>query len=267
MPYSAGQGVDGTRMPMVIVASAAALTVAVGAVLLSWRSQVLRSRRLEQAVHQLDAYLAGVTESLRRALETSQSVRRASTPEFALVLDLDESLARVAREAAARSGASAAAVRVHGAVDAPAVATYGSGQAARFLESASRATGDRPFRALTFNWILPPALEADEDVYRSALVVPVLERGLETGAIAAYSREPMAFRPEHVHALEALAAEAAEGIAIARRFTALGRRVASAGSGRSTAAVRPQDRTPDDVPPQADAPGDARHRVRLSDHD
>src|SRR5438093_998463 len=75
--------------------------------------------------------------------------------------------------------------------------------------------------SLTVNWTFPPALESEPDAFRSALVVPVVENGRETGAIAGYAREPAAFLPEHARALEILALEAAEGISTARRFTAM----------------------------------------------
>jgi len=77
----------------------------------------------------------------------------------------------------------------------------------------------RPFRALAMNWTYGPALEGEaETAFRSALVVPIVEDGLESGALAVYARAAGAFLPEHVQALGALADEAATGIVNARRF-------------------------------------------------
>jgi len=89
--------------------------------------------------------------------------------------------------------------------------------------------------------------------------VPVVEAGVETGAIAGYARKPAAFRPEHARALETLAAEAADGISTARRFTAL--RLRSAPARGNAIASGPRGggglETSDRTQPAA-TPGDAR---------
>jgi GAF domain-containing protein len=92
------------------------------------------------------------------------------------------------------------------------------------LETTLRSAEGRPFRAVTINWTFSPEVEPEIEPFRSALVVPLVEDGVETGAIAGYATEPAAFRPEHARALEALAEEAAESVATARRFTAFRRR-------------------------------------------
>jgi len=212
---------------MLIGVAVTALALAVVFALLSWLALERSRDRIVRAAVELDASLAVVSDTLRRALDASLAERRAGTAELGLVLDLDELLALLAREAARRAETDAAAVRVEGPADEPALGVFGPDRVGRLLESASRAAGERPFRALTVDWTFPPLLESKEDVFRSALLVPVLEGGRETGAIGAYSRRPQAFRPEHAHALEALAAETADAIATARRFAAVSGRTAT----------------------------------------
>ena len=60
--------------------------------------------------------------------------------------------------------------------------------------------------------------EAEGDSFTSALVVPIVEAGVETGTLAAYAPEAGSFGAEHVRALEALAEDAVPAIASARRF-------------------------------------------------
>jgi hypothetical protein len=223
---------------MVISALAAtlALVLCLGWALSARRSRARNRRTLEAVARDLDDLFAGVSESLRRALEPVQESSEARAAELGLVLDLDELLARLAAEVAARTGADAAAVRVRGPTDEPAVGTFGPSEGARLLDSLFQAPGDRPFRALTVTWTFPPALESEAELFRSALVVPIVEDGVESGAIAGYAREPAAFLPEHARALELLATAAAEGISTARRFTAMRHR-AAAGRGEPSAVV------------------------------
>jgi diguanylate cyclase (GGDEF)-like protein len=98
------------------------------------------------------------------------------------------------------------------------MASFGTGDGGALLEAALGPPDGRPYRALTLNWSYPPSLEGDEVAYRSALIVPIVEDGLDTGAVVAYGRGAAAFRPEHARALEALAQDAAVGITNARRF-------------------------------------------------
>lgn len=215
-------------MLIAVAVAVTGLALAVVSALLSRRALARSRARFARSVGELDRSLAAVSESLGRALEAAGAEHRAASAELGLVLDLDELLALLAREAAGRAGTDAAAVRVEGPANEPAVGVFGSDRAEALLESASRAAGERPFRSLTVDWTFPPLLETREDVFRSALLVPVLEGGRETGAIAAYSRRALAFRPEHAHALEALAADAADAIATARRFAAVSARAAAA---------------------------------------
>jgi GAF domain-containing protein len=214
---------------MVIVAIAASLAAGIVAAstVINRRARLQSRRRLETVIQELDEGLGGIAAALARALERSEKGVEARGAGLGLTLDLDELLLSLAKEAPARAGAQAAAVRVSGPGDAPAVGYFGAEEAAQLLEATLRPPDRRPFRALTINWSFPTSLDAEPDTFRSALVVPVVEDGLETGAIAAYARESAAFRPEHTRALETLAVEAAEGIATARRFTAMKLRAAN----------------------------------------
>jgi GAF domain-containing protein len=230
-------GSEGAGMVIAIVAAAAAAVVAAAALFVFARRSRARERALLQdAVRELDDSLGGMARRLEESLQRSQ-VARGSRGEVGLSLDLDEMLLQIAREAATRTGADAAAVRVLGTADEPAVACVGARDAAALLETTVPPIEDGRARAVTMDLTLLPTLDADAEPYRSALVVPVLEDGVETGAIAGYASEAEAFRPEHAKALEELAAEAADGISTARRFTAFRRRT---GSQRpATALARP----------------------------
>ena len=188
------------------------------------RDRALARARLEAMVRELDASLGAIASTLETILRHAEAASERPPDGLGLTLDLDEMLMRLAREAAARTGAEAAAVRVRGPADEPAVASFGTNEAVALLETTLRSAEGRPFRAVTINWTFPPEVEPEIEPFRSALVVPLVEDGVETGAIAGYATEPAAFRPEHARALEALAAEAAESVATARKFTAFRRR-------------------------------------------
>jgi GAF domain-containing protein len=208
-----------------VIAVLAVTAVACSSALFVHRSRSRSRRRLEKLVRELDLALGAIVRTLEGALQRAEGGPGTSR-DLGLTLDLDDMLMRIAREAATRTGAEAAAVRVRGPADEPAVASFGDESVAALLETTVRPGQGRPFRAVTINWTFPPVLETEaaEQPFRSALVVPLVEDGVETGAIAGYATEPSAFRPEHARALEALAAEAAEGVATARRFTAFRRR-------------------------------------------
>jgi diguanylate cyclase (GGDEF)-like protein len=104
------------------------------------------------------------------------------------------------------------------------VASYGTSDGAALLETALGPPDARPFRALTINWTYGPAAEDQEGAFSSALVVPVVEEGVATGALVAYAGATGSFDSQHLGALRALADRAAPGITTARRFAALGQR-------------------------------------------
>lgn len=201
----------------VVAAVTAVAVIAAAVVAVRWtasRSQ----RRFAAVVSQLDMHMEAISLNLERAVERSEDTRRYGTDELGLTLDLGELLRRLVEEAARLTGAQAATVRVKGPADLPSIASFGTGDGATLLESVLGPPDGRPFRALTLNWAYPPALEGEEAAFRSGLVVPILEDGIETGALAAYAKGTAAFGPEHARALQALAESAAQGIANARRF-------------------------------------------------
>jgi diguanylate cyclase (GGDEF)-like protein len=97
------------------------------------------------------------------------------------------------------------------------MASFGADDRAQPLE-APLAHAAGPFRAVTINWTYRPGAAGETDPFASALVVPIVEAGIETGTLAAYAPEAGVFGAEHVRALETLAEEVVPAIASARRF-------------------------------------------------
>jgi diguanylate cyclase (GGDEF)-like protein len=205
-------------MVTAVVAAAAVVAVLVVAVVLYRLASARSQRRFEAVVGQLDQHMEAISRNLQRAVERSDDARGRGLGELGLTLDLGDLLQRLAEEAADRTGAQAATVRVRGPGEMPAVGSFGTGDGTALLEASLVPPDARPFRALTLNWTYPPAIEGEDVSFRSGLVVPIIEEGIETGALAAYARGAAAFRPEHARALQALAEDAAPGIANARRF-------------------------------------------------
>lgn len=205
-------------MMTAVVAAAVAVAILVVAVISVRLVSVRSDRRFATVVAQLDQHMEAISKNLQRAVERSHDARAQGVGDLGLTLDLGELLERLAEEAVARTGAQAAAVRVQGPGQMPMVASFGTGNGAELLEATLVPPDSRPFRALTLSWTYGPGIEGEE-AYRSALVVPILESSGETGAVVAYSRGASSFRPEHARALEALAEDAAPGIANARRFS------------------------------------------------
>jgi diguanylate cyclase (GGDEF)-like protein len=200
-----------------LVAALAAALVA-GALVVVWRRAAARSERwFELALHELDAHMEAISRTVERALERAEGVGRGDTSDLVLTLDLEELLHRLAAEVRVRTGADAAAVRVRGVGDEDVSASVGADGGERLLQGTLAAPSSPPFRALSLAWSYPPG-EGAEGAFRSGLVVPVAEDGVETGALAAYGREAGAFRQDHAQALEELAARVAPGLANARRF-------------------------------------------------
>lgn len=201
----------------VVAAAAVAAVLVVAGILARWAG-VRSQRRFEAVVGNLDRHMEAISLNLQRAAERSDEARGRGLGDLGLILDLRELLERLAEEAATRTGAQAATVRVRGPGEMPAIASFGTGDGAALLEATLGPPDARPFRALTLNWMYPPALEGDDVAFRSGLVVPIVEDGVETGALAVYARGSAAFRPEHARALQALADDASAGITNARRF-------------------------------------------------
>ncbi|GIU95628.1 MAG: hypothetical protein KatS3mg012_2085 [Gaiellaceae bacterium] len=206
------------------LAAALAAVLVAGIVLIAWRRATARTERwFELALGELDAHMGAISRHLERALERAEGVRGRKELDLALTLDLEELLRRLAAEARARIGADAAAVRVRGAGDDIASASVGADGGERLLEAALAAPQSPPFRALSLAWSYAPG-EGAEGAFRSGLVVPLVEDGIETGALVAYGRQAGAFHQDHAQALETLAADVAPGLANARRFAEAERR-------------------------------------------
>jgi diguanylate cyclase (GGDEF)-like protein len=211
-------------MVTALVAAAAAL-LGIGLTLLVTRlSRARADRQLEPVRERIRDHVQAISQSLERMAELAAEATAKRRDELELNLDLGALLEQLVAEASRVTGAQAVAVRVEGPGGTPVVASSGTSDGAALLETALGPPDARPFRALTINWTYGPAVEDQEDAYRSALVVPVIEDGAATGALVAYAGQSGAFQPEHLHALRALADEAAPGLANARRFAELGKR-------------------------------------------
>jgi len=207
--------VDSTIVTAVIGACVAVLGFVV---LLVLRGRRARSdERFEAVLGQLDRHMGAISQSLERVVERSAAARARGVDDLELTVDLAELLRRIAIEAATRTHAEAAAVHIQGAGGAPMMASFGADDRAQPLE-APLAHAAGPFRAVTINWTYRPGGEGETDPFASALVVPIVEAGVETGTLAAYAPEAGVFGAEHVRALETLADEVVPAIASARRF-------------------------------------------------
>ena len=211
-------------MVTVLVAVAAA-ALGVVATLVAMRVVRARSqRRLAPTRTRVDEHLRAISETLDRVAALAGTVTEAGREELDLNLDLGSLLEQLASEAAAVTGAQAVAIRVEGTDGAPVVASFGTSDGAALLETALGPPDARPFRALTINWTYGPAAEDEGGAFSSALVVPVVEEGVATGALVAYAGATGSFDSEHLGALRALADQAAPSITSARRFAELGQR-------------------------------------------
>jgi diguanylate cyclase (GGDEF)-like protein len=200
-------------------AVAVAVVVVAGVLLVAWRRAAARSEhRFQTALGQLDEHMEAISVNLERAVQRTEGLRERAAGDLGLTLDLHELLDRIALEAAGRTGAEAAAVRVRGPGATFVSATFGVDEGERLVEATLVPPGSPPFRALTLGWSYQ-GRQGAETAFRSALVVPVAEEGVETGALVVYAREHGAFRHDHARALEELAAEAAPVLANSRRFT------------------------------------------------
>ena len=198
--------------------SACAAALALALALLAWQAMRRRSdRRFEAVLERLDEHLGGISSSLERVVERAEGVRARGVAALELAVDFDDLLRRVAVEAATRTGADGAAIQVVGPDGEPRSAEFGAVSGARSLDAPlAQATGE--FRAVTINWSYRPSEAGAADPVSSALVVPIVEDGRETGTISAYAPASAAFGPEQVGVLESLAEESGPGLAAARGF-------------------------------------------------
>jgi len=204
---------------MVIAVSAAfaAVLALVGVLLLARRRRARARRRFEFVLEQLDDHLGAIADTLRRVVERSADARARGVDDLELIVDFEALLRRIAAEAAARTAAEAAVIQVQGPGGVTATARFGGEGKTEPLE-APLAHAAGPFRAVTVNWTYRPGFDRATDAYATALVVPLVEGGVETGKLAVYAPEAHVFEAEHIRELESLAEDAVSAIADARRF-------------------------------------------------
>ena len=211
-------------MVTALVAGSAAV---LGILLTAVATRLFRARsgrRLDPVRARIDEHVDAIGEILDRVGERMAAAATSHRDELELSFDLESLLEQIVVRAASLTGAQAVAIRVQGPGGEPVVSSFGTSDGAGLLETALGPPDERPFRALTINWTYGPAAEEAEDAYSSALVVPVVESGMSTGALVAYAGPSGAFQSEHLRSLRDLADEAAPQIANARRFAELGRR-------------------------------------------
>ncbi|MBA2740462.1 MAG: diguanylate cyclase [Actinobacteria bacterium] len=214
-----------------IVAAVSACAAVLALVLALYVARTIRARsdrRLKAVLGRLDLHLSGISATLERVVQRAGGLR--AVDDLELTVDFDELLRRLAAEVAMCTGADAAAAQVRGPAGELRSAEFGDVSSVHSLD-APLARPSGPFRAVTINWSYRPGAASAQDPVTSALVVPILENGSETGALAAYAPESWVFGPEHVHALEALAAEAAPALTAARGFAEAQRELTDALTG------------------------------------
>lgn len=208
---------DGSGMANAAIAVSAALLALAVALIVARSRRAHADKRFQTVLEGLDRHMEAISTSLQRVVDRSADARAKSVDELELTIDFVELLRRIAAEASARTHADAAAVHVLGPNGAPAAATFGAENRAELFE-APLAHSAGAFRAMTINWTYGQGVAGDAGGLSSALVVPILEEGVQSGTLAAYVPEHGAFGADHVRALEQLAVEAAPAIASARRF-------------------------------------------------
>lgn len=204
----------------IAAASAAALGAAV-AMLVAFALRARSERRFDAVLRRVDDHMGAISASLGRAIDDALELRQERRRALPPTLRLDELLEALAAEAAAKSGAQSVTARIDGPEGRPVVASFGPDAVGQLLDATLGPPDARPFRAARIDWTYGPAQEAGADLYRSALVVPIVEDGETTGAVAAFAVAAGAFRHDHVRAVQELIEDAAPGITAARRFAEL----------------------------------------------
>jgi GGDEF domain-containing protein len=203
---------------MVTALVAAFTLVVVGVLLVAVRYLNLRSGRQTEAIlRRIDGHLGAISTSVAQAVDRIVEARTGE-PQLLPTLDFDALVDTLLAEAAARTGADAAVLRVDGPGGRPVVASFGEGVDAEPLERSFDPPDRRSFRAATVDWTYAPFDDRETAPFRSALVAPLEVRGEAYGAVAVFSRSHDAFRAEQAGTLRALVEEAGVALANARRF-------------------------------------------------
>ena len=201
------------------VALACAVVLACALILLAFRRLRIRSdRRLEAVLMEIDEHLGAISTSVAQAIDRVAEAR-GEGPQLFLTLDFEELVDTLVAEAASRTGADAAVLRIEGPGGRPVVAALGPSVDGEQLERAFGPPDARRFRSATTDWTYDRSDEQEGAPFHSALVAPLEPTAGGPGAaLAVYSTAPGAFNPAHATALSALVDEAATGLTNARRF-------------------------------------------------
>ncbi len=211
-------------MTAIVAASAAALGVAI-ALIASRYLRLRADRRMDALLTRVDEHMGAISRSVSTAVERSVEIREERRRALPLTLDFGELVDALVTEAATRARAAAVVVRVDGPGGQPATSAYGAGVDDALLETTFGPQGARPSRATTMEWTYDAPDEAEDGVFRSALVVPIVESDAVTGGIAAFSTTRDAVSPDIKRALTSLSEEAGPMLAQARRFSDVESRV------------------------------------------
>jgi diguanylate cyclase (GGDEF)-like protein len=202
---------------MVTAVVAACALLAAGVLALALRlAHVRANRQAEDILRKVDAHLSAISASVAQAIDRLVDAR-GDRPAALLTLDFDALVDTLVEEAAERTGADAAVLRMEGPGGRPIVAALGHAAGAEPLERALATPDAQPFRAATIEWTYASVEGADTRPFRSALVTP-LDAGTVPGALAVYSTSPAAFHAEHAAVLRTLVEDASVALENARRF-------------------------------------------------
>ena len=210
-------------MVTAVVAACAALVVCGVVLLVFRRGRRDAERRLDAVLARVDGHLQSMSENIAHAVDAALDSRsqRAFT---LLTLDFDQLLDALVAEAAARTGADSAVLRVEGPDGRPSIASSGAGIERETLERSFGPPGGRDFDAALIDWTYTASGDPVDAGFESALVVPLAPTAGIPGTLAVYARTA-AFDREHAAALGTLLRDAAVGLANARRFAELEVRV------------------------------------------
>jgi GAF domain-containing protein len=215
-------------MTTALVAAFAAVLLALWALIATMRTRARYQRVVEGVLAALDEYARTVSSTLERAVERARRARAEGVSGLDLLLGLDALAAHAVAEAAARTNAPVAALRVDGPEGEPVVASFGQHDAEALLERIPIPPDAQPFRALTVSWTHGHGPRDEEGrEHRCALLVPIVEDAVRSGILVAYATEVDAFGPDRIEALERLVREVALALANARRLAHVERRVTS----------------------------------------
>jgi GGDEF domain-containing protein len=203
-------------MVTAMVAAGAVLVACALTLLAVRRANERADRRLRDALRYVDSQLEAISAGVVQAVDAAVASER-RLPPTNLSLEFDEVVDSLVAEAAIRTSADAAVLRIDGPQGRPVVASIGSGIDLEGLDRSFGPPTERPFRAAVVDWTYPVGEDADAGAFGSALVTPLAGTGVH-GTLAAYARVRNAFSQDDASALRALLEEMSVALANARRF-------------------------------------------------